>query len=47
MNAEGIPFKLQLNYKTASRPSIAHMANDLDYFVGRYGSDPALDHPSP
>jgi hypothetical protein len=44
LNAEGIPFKLQLNYKTAGHPSITHIANDLEYFINRYGGDPALDH---
>jgi hypothetical protein len=44
LNAEGVPFKLQLNYKTASRPSTTHIVNDLDYFIDRYGADPALDH---
>jgi hypothetical protein len=44
VNAEGIPFKLQLNYKTASRPSATETINDLNYFVDRYGGDPALDH---
>jgi hypothetical protein len=44
VNAEGIPFKLLLNYKSASRPSTTEMTNDLNYFIGRYGGDPALDH---
>lgn len=44
VNAEGIRFKLLLEYKSASRPSTTEMANDLNYFIGRYGSDPALDH---
>jgi hypothetical protein len=44
VNAEGIPFTLTLNYKTAGHPSVDHIANDLDYFVNRYGSDTALDH---
>jgi hypothetical protein len=44
VNAEGIPFKLLLEYKSASRPSTTQIANDLNYFIDRYGSDPALDH---
>ena len=44
VNAEGIPFKLQLNYKTAGHPSAAQIANDLDYFAERYRDDAALDH---
>jgi hypothetical protein len=44
VNAEGIRFKLLLDYKSASRPSTTEIANDLNYFVDRYGSDPALDH---
>ena len=42
--AEGIPFKLTLNYKTAGHVPVAHMIGGLEYFVARYGSDPALDH---
>ncbi len=44
VNAEGIPFKLLLEYKSASRPSTTKITNDLNYFINRYGSDPALDH---
>jgi hypothetical protein len=44
VNAEGIPFRLQLNYKTAGHPSTTHITNDLDYFADRYASDSALDH---
>ena len=44
VNAEGVRFKLLLEYKSASRPTTARMTNDLNYFLGRYGSDPALDH---
>jgi hypothetical protein len=44
VNAEGIRFKLLLDYKSASRPSTTKITNDLNYFIDRYGSDPALDH---
>ena len=36
VNAEGIPFKLHLNYKTAGHPSSTHITNDLNYFADRY-----------
>jgi hypothetical protein len=45
VNAEGIPFKLILNYKgSADVLPVANIKNDLTYFVTRYGSDTALDH---
>jgi hypothetical protein len=44
VNAEGTRFKLLLEYKSASGPSTSKMTNDLNYFLNRYGSDPALDH---
>jgi hypothetical protein len=44
LNAEGIPFKLQLNYKSAGHPPATSVINDLNYFIERYGADPALDH---
>lgn len=44
VNAQGIPFKLWLSYKSsASTVSQAAMDNDLKYFVAHYGSDPAFD----
>jgi hypothetical protein len=45
VNAEGTPFKLQLNYQaSAQKLSTTTIKNDLNYFLGRYGSDSALDH---
>jgi hypothetical protein len=45
VNAEGIPFRLMLDYKaSASKLTTATIAGDLSYFTGRYGADPAMDH---
>jgi Tfp pilus assembly protein PilV len=45
INAEGIPFRLILNYKaSATKLSTATINGDLSYFTSRYGSDAALDH---
>lgn len=41
---EGKRFTLILDYKTASRQPVGQIANDLSYFLGRYGRNPALDH---
>jgi hypothetical protein len=44
VNAQGIPFKLWLSYKSsASSVSQSAMDNDLKYFIAHYGSDPAFD----
>jgi hypothetical protein len=45
VNAEGIPFKLVLNYKaSATVLTTGYINNDLGYFRARYASDSALDH---
>jgi hypothetical protein len=45
INAEGIPFRVMLNYKgSATKLSTTAISGDLAYFIGRYGADPALDH---
>jgi len=45
VNAEGIPFKLMLNYKaSATKLSTTAINGDMAYFTARYGADPALDH---
>jgi hypothetical protein len=45
VNAEGISFRLMLNYKaSAKKLSTAAISGDLSYFTGRYGADPAMDH---
>ena len=45
VNAEGIDFKLQLNYQASARQlPFTQFRNDLGYFLKRYGGDPALDH---
>jgi hypothetical protein len=45
INAEGIPFRLMLNYKASARKlSTATINGDMSYFTSRYGADPALDH---
>lgn len=44
VNADGLRFKIQLNLKTASHPTVSRIKGDLTYFLNRYGSDPALDH---
>jgi len=45
INAEGIPFRLMLNYKgSATKLSTSAVNGDLAYFSARYGSDAALDH---
>jgi len=45
INREGIPFKIMLNYQASARKlPMATFQNDLSYFLGRYGSDSALDH---
>jgi hypothetical protein len=45
VNAEGIRFKVMLNYQ-ASAETLPRTAfeNDLSYFLSHYGSDSALDH---
>ncbi|MDX6701604.1 MAG: hypothetical protein QOF26_1830 [Baekduia sp.] len=44
VNAQGIPFKLWLSLKaSASVVSEQAISNDLGYFVGAYGHDPAFD----
>jgi hypothetical protein len=45
VNAEGIPFKLMLDYKaSASKLSTAAINGDMAYFTAHYGADPAMDH---
>lgn len=45
VNAEGIPFKLMLDYKaSASKLSTAAITGDMAYFTAHYGADPAMDH---
>jgi hypothetical protein len=45
VNAEGIPFKLMLDYKaSATKLSTTAIHGDLAYFTSRYGNDPATDH---
>jgi hypothetical protein len=45
INAEGIPFRVMLNYKgSAKKLPTTVISGDLAYFIGRYGADPALDH---
>jgi glycosyl hydrolase family 71 len=44
VNAEGIPFKLWISLKTASKPTAGAIANDLAYLVRQYGNDSAYDH---
>ena len=44
VNAEGIPFKIWISYKSASMPSVDYISNDLSYLVRQYGDDPAYDH---
>lgn len=45
INAEGIPFKIILNYQSSARKlSTTQFTNDFDYFLSTYGTDPALDH---
>jgi hypothetical protein len=44
LRAEGKLFTLILDYKTAGRPPVAEIANDLEYFLDRYGGHPSLDH---
>ena len=44
LRAEGKRFTIILDYKTASRQPVSHIANDLTYFLGRYGNNPGLDH---
>ena len=44
VNGEGIPFKLWISYKSASKPSVTAIGNDLAYLVRQYGNDPAYDH---
>jgi hypothetical protein len=44
VNAEGIPFKLWISYKSASKPPVDAIANDLSYLVRQYGNDTAYDH---
>ena len=44
VNAEGIPFKLWLSYKSsASILSQSQIDADLGYFLSHYGNDPAFD----
>lgn len=45
VNSEGIPFKLQLNYKASAvllTPS--YIINDMNYYISTYGADTAMDH---
>ncbi len=45
VNAEGIPFRLMLNYKaSATKLTTSAITGDLSYFTKRYAADPALDH---
>jgi hypothetical protein len=45
VNAEGLPFKIILNYQSSARRlSTTQFVNDFNYFLSAYGSDPALDH---
>jgi hypothetical protein len=45
LNSQGIPFKVQLNYKaSASRLSTTYITNDLNYYIAKYGKDSAQDH---
>jgi hypothetical protein len=44
LRAEGKRFTLILDYKTASRQPVGEIANDLGYYLDRYGKHPSLDH---
>jgi hypothetical protein len=44
LRREGKRFTLILDYRTASRQPVSYIANDLAYFLDRYGRNPALDH---
>jgi hypothetical protein len=45
VNSQGIPFKVQLNYKaSASLLSTTYITNDLNYYIAKYGKDSAQDH---
>jgi hypothetical protein len=44
VTAEGTPFKIQLRYQASSSSlSPSYIINDLQYYLARYGSDPASD----
>jgi hypothetical protein len=43
VNAEGIPFKLWLNYKASHQPTLEQVLNDWEYLEKQYAGDPALD----
>jgi len=52
INAQGIPFKIMLNYQSSASFNtttqtgipLAQFTNDFNYLLTNYGSDPALDH---
>jgi hypothetical protein len=44
VNAEGIPFKILINYKGSALPPVEAVTNDLAYLRHQYGSDDAYDH---
>ena len=45
VNAEGIPFKLMLNYKgSAQIVPVSELRNDIAYFMKQYGKEPVFDH---
>lgn len=45
VNAEGIPFKLWIAYKSSETLlSDAHISGDLTYLLKQYGHSPAFDH---
>jgi hypothetical protein len=45
VNAQGKPFKLMLNYQSSAKTlTMTQFTNDFNYFLARYGTDPALDH---
>jgi hypothetical protein len=45
LQASGTHFSVILNYQSsAKRLPLTQFANDFDYFLSEYGSDPALDH---
>ena len=45
VNAQGKPFKLMLDYQSSAKTlTMTQFTNDFDYFLARYGNDPAFDH---
>ena len=45
VNAEGIPFKVMLNYKgSANIVPVPEIKNDIAYFMKQYGNEPVFDH---